>query len=61
MWRWAQGSLEAGVLASRGGHGASLSGTVGCYTTQMELRPATREEFDDFGRTVLAAFHRELT
>ena len=27
----------------------------------MELRPATREEFDDFGRTVLAAFHRELT
>ena len=27
----------------------------------MELRPATPEEFDDFGRTVLAAFHRELT
>ena len=27
----------------------------------MELRPATREEFDDFGRAVLAAFHRELT
>ena len=27
----------------------------------MEMRPATREEFDDFGRAVLAAFHRELT
>jgi predicted acetyltransferase len=27
----------------------------------MELRPATREEFDDFGRAVLSAFHRELT
>jgi predicted acetyltransferase len=27
----------------------------------MELRPATREEFDDFGRAVMSAFHRELT
>ena len=44
-----------------GGHGASLPGAVGWYTTRMEMRPATREEFDDFGRTVLAAFHRELT
>ncbi|WP_037496651.1 GNAT family N-acetyltransferase [Solirubrobacter soli] len=27
----------------------------------MELRPATREEFDDFGRAVLSAFHQQLT
>ena len=27
----------------------------------MELRPATREEFDDFDHAVLAAFHREVT
>jgi predicted N-acetyltransferase YhbS len=27
----------------------------------MELRPATREEFDDFGRAALSAFHQELT
>jgi predicted acetyltransferase len=27
----------------------------------MELRPATAEEFDDFGRAVMAAFHGELT
>ena len=27
----------------------------------MELRPATREEIDDFGRAVMSAFHRELT
>jgi len=27
----------------------------------MELRPATREEFDEFGRAVLSAFHTELT
>ena len=27
----------------------------------MELRPATAEETDDFGRAVMAAFHRELT
>lgn len=27
----------------------------------MEMRPATREEFDDFDRAVMAAFHRELT
>jgi predicted acetyltransferase len=27
----------------------------------MELRPATREEFDDFGRAVMSAFHRERT
>jgi predicted acetyltransferase len=26
----------------------------------MELRPATREEFDDFNRAVLSAFHQEL-
>ena len=26
----------------------------------MELRPATREEFDDFGRAALSAFHQEL-
>src|SRR5919202_5152188 len=26
----------------------------------MELRPATREEFDDFSRAAMAAFHREL-
>lgn len=27
----------------------------------MELRPATREEMDGFGRAVMSAFHRELT
>jgi predicted acetyltransferase len=27
----------------------------------MELRPASREEFDDFSRAAMAAFHRELT
>src|SRR4029453_6776460 len=27
----------------------------------MELRPATREEMDDFGRAVMSAFHAELT
>jgi len=27
----------------------------------MELRPATTEELDDFGRAVMSAFHRELT
>jgi predicted acetyltransferase len=27
----------------------------------MELRPATREEFDDFNRAVMSAFHQELT
>jgi predicted acetyltransferase len=27
----------------------------------MELRPATTEEFDEFGRAVMSAFHRELT
>jgi predicted acetyltransferase len=27
----------------------------------MELRPATRDEFEDFSRTTLRAFHRELT
>jgi predicted acetyltransferase len=27
----------------------------------MELRPATREEMDDFGRAVMSAFHRELS
>src|SRR3954467_10130960 len=26
----------------------------------MELRPATREEFDDFGRAALSAFHQEI-
>ena len=26
----------------------------------MELRPATREEFDDFSRAALSAFHQEL-
>ena len=27
----------------------------------MEMRPATHEEFDDFDRAVLSAFHREVT
>jgi predicted acetyltransferase len=27
----------------------------------MEMRPATHDEFDDFDRAVLAAFHREVT
>jgi predicted acetyltransferase len=27
----------------------------------MQMRPATREEFDDFDHAVLAAFHREVT
>jgi predicted acetyltransferase len=27
----------------------------------MELRPATREEFDDFSRAAMSAFHREYT
>jgi predicted acetyltransferase len=27
----------------------------------MELRPATREEFDDFSRAAMTAFHREYT
>ena len=27
----------------------------------MELRPATREEFDEFSRSAMWAFHRELT
>jgi predicted acetyltransferase len=27
----------------------------------MELRPATREEFDDFSIATLTAFHREYT
>jgi predicted acetyltransferase len=27
----------------------------------MELRPATREEFDGFNRAVMSAFHQELT
>ena len=27
----------------------------------MEMRPATRDEFDDFDHAVLAAFHREVT
>ena len=27
----------------------------------MEMRPATLEEFDDFDRAVMAAFHREVT
>jgi predicted acetyltransferase len=27
----------------------------------MELRPATHEEFDDFGRAVMSAFHSELS
>jgi predicted acetyltransferase len=27
----------------------------------MELRPAARDEMDDFGRAVMSAFHRELT
>src|SRR3954468_13860056 len=27
----------------------------------MELRPATRDEFDDFSRAVLSAFHQELS
>src|SRR4051794_37121290 len=27
----------------------------------MELRPATREEFDDFSRAALSAFHHEFT
>jgi predicted acetyltransferase len=27
----------------------------------MELRPATREEMDDFGRAAMRAFHEELT
>jgi len=27
----------------------------------MEMRPATREEMDDFGRAVMSAFHAELT
>jgi predicted acetyltransferase len=27
----------------------------------MELRPATAEEFDDLGRAVMSAFHRELS
>lgn len=26
----------------------------------MELRPASREEFDEFGRAAMSAFHREL-
>src|SRR3954447_3619149 len=26
----------------------------------MELRPASREEFDDFGRAAMSAFHRQL-
>ena len=57
----AQGPLEPGVLIGGSRHGASLPGTVGWYTTPMEMRPATREEFDDFDRAVLAAFHREVT
>ena len=56
-----QRPLEPGVLNAGGRHGASLPGTVGCYTTPMEMRPATREEFDDFDHAVLAAFHREVT
>jgi predicted acetyltransferase len=39
----------------------AFPGTAGCYTTPMELRPATREEFDAFNRAVMSAFHRELT
>jgi hypothetical protein len=27
----------------------------------MEMRPATRDESDDFDHAVLAAFHREVT
>lgn len=27
----------------------------------MELRPATREEFDEFNRAAMSAFHREYT
>src|SRR3954452_19054407 len=27
----------------------------------MELRPATREEFDDFNRATMSAFHQQLT
>ena len=27
----------------------------------MELRPATSEEFDEFSRAALSAFHREYT
>src|SRR4051812_37276522 len=27
----------------------------------MELRPARREEFDEFGRAAMSAFHRDLT
>ena len=27
----------------------------------MELRPATREEFDAFSRAAMSAFHREYT
>ena len=48
-------------LGGGGGHGAGLPGAVGWYTTPMEMRPATREEFDDFDRAVMAAFHREVT
>src|SRR5215217_6931457 len=33
----------------------------GCYTTGMELRAATREEFDEFSRAAMSAFHREYT
>jgi predicted acetyltransferase len=41
--------------------GRSVPATAGWYTTPMEMRPATLEEFDDFDRAVLAAFHREVT
>ena len=41
--------LPAGLIPARGRQGA------------MELRPATHDEFEDFSRTTLRAFHRELT
>ncbi|MQA74226.1 MAG: GNAT family N-acetyltransferase [Solirubrobacterales bacterium] len=31
------------------------------YAARMQLRPATREEFDAFSRVALSAFHRELS
>ena len=39
----------------------AFPGPSDCYTAWMELRPATREEFDAFSIAVLSAFHREYS
>jgi predicted acetyltransferase len=39
----------------------AFPGPSDCYTGWMELRPATREEFDAFSIAALSAFHREYT